>query len=595
MTEPKEDSIYNMTKDNKNMTAGYESIRQFFVKKNIMNTIGFLLIIYTIILIVRIVRSAVLNADFPNEYREVANIQLTLEFLKGNNPYSLEAYSGQVPGMIYVYGPLYSLFTAFCGLFIPIDIIKLHYIVTFVSVMIGAALAAYITYENTQYLAAPAAVFLFIINCSWRYGYINAVPDAFALMLTILIFFIVSRKDFKLKNPLCALLSVALFFAKQYFAIVAISVLIYKLINDRKDALKFFLQTFVIAAAAVIVVTVTCPLYWTYSVYMAHGPFGITQEQYHKAYGGYMKEDSKEEIEEAGKKKEKEEEISKQEGNELTNTSVNTDPDSGFGYEIIQLKSLIGIFIFIFIAAFAGFISELKSRFKNKAGPEFFLIIHIVVSFIALIYLGRNNGAWLSYYLQLLMPETIIYAFIITDRYINENDGLFCRLCLAYFIIMTFFTAYRTNGRLKVYEKTGEEITAWEKAYDITAKAAEKGEVYYVPPLGFQTFSNGQYLYNNGHNMVVTGWFRGEYFAVPWEQALFPYAGEVMKAHYNYQEHIKEKVKNGEYELVTIIPGMDTDFGRLNISDLENAGYRKKDEILLDSGRMSYEVQFWTR
>ncbi len=590
MTEQKEDSISDMTTEKKNTTAGYERIRQLFVRKNIMKGIAVLLIIYTVILIIRICNVALMNAAIPNEYREAANIQLTLEFLKGNNPYSINAYGKEQPGLINVYGPLYSLVTAFLGHLIHVDIIVLHYIVTFIAVIVSAALAAFITYEKTEYPVAPAAVFLFIINCSWRYGYINAVPDSFALMLMMIIFFIMSRKDFRLKNPLCALLSIALFFVKQYFVIIVVTIFIYKLINDRKDAIRFFLYTTVFTVLVFFLVSITCPLYWTYTVFLAHGPVGGT-------YDAYMSKVNSREIEEKKTKKkikETEADVEKEEG-ELTNTSENTDPAGGFGYEILQLRSLGGMFLFVFLAALIGVILEIKGGFKSRAGTEAFLIISMAVSFAALIYLGRNSGAWLSYYLQLLMPETIIYAFIVTDRQISRTDGILSKACLVFLIIMVFFTAYRTNGRLKTYAKTEEEMDAWDRAYALTETAAEKGEVYYVPPLGFQTFYNGQYLYNNGHNMAANGLFLNEYNTYDWERRLFPHAGVVLKEHYDYQMKIKEKVKNKEYEMVTIIPGMDTDFERLDSTDLENAGYQLSDKILLDTGRLSYEAQFWTR
>jgi len=587
-----------LTSENvKKETAGYENIRQFLLnKKNLINFLGIILIVYTAFLLIRICASVFGNISMPNEYREAANIQLTQTIMKGINPYSLKSYEGDLPGMIYVYGPLYSVFTALLGLIFPIDIITLHYVVTFAAVLISAALSAVMVYKRTEYLAAPAAVFLFIINCNWRYGYINAVPDSFALMIAVIIIFIMSLKDFRLKNFLCALLSIMLFFVKQYFAVIAAAIFIFKLINDRKDCLKFFINGLVISLITFIAVSLTCPLYWTYSIYLAHGPFGITQEQYHAAYGGYMKEYTKEELEQKEqKRKEQEEKLKKENIENFTAESVNTDPDSGFGYEILQLRSLAGIFIFVFLATLMGILRELKTGFKDRKDFMFFLVIYMVVSFTALIYLGRNNGAWLSYYLQLLMPEVIIYAFITVDRLLGKDDKRIAVCAFGLLFLMIFFTAYRTNGRLKVYEKDESQLLEWTKAYDIAARYAEKGEVYYVPLLGFQTFSNGQYLYNNGHSMVITGFFRGEFFAVPWEQKVFPNGGMVLNRHYAYQEHIKEKVAKQDYELVTIIDGVDTDAGRLGIADLKEAGYHKEDSCLLNAGRMNYEVQFWVK
>ncbi len=583
----------------KKRAAGYESIRQFFVKKNIMNAIGILIFAYAFILIIFIGRTSLADISFPNEYREAANIQLTMEFLKGNNPYSLSAYSGPVPGLIYVYGPLYSLFTALFCLVFPADVIFMHYLVTFVCVIAGAVLAAYMTYEKTEYLAAPAAVFLFTVTCNWRYGYINAVPDAFALTLMILIFFVSTRKDFRFKDTLLAVLSVLTYFAKQYFLIVAVSVLIYRFICSRKKALSLFLQTLIISAVTFIIVSLICPLYFTYTVFMAHGPFGMSNEQFSRLYA-YVKEEEAEDryyeekakAEEAG---EVPEGTLKKEGETLTNKSENTDPGSGFSYEIMQLRSLGGMFIFIFLWAAAGMILEIKDRLKHRKEPEFFYIIHMVIAFAALVYLGQNNGAWLSYYLQLLMPAVIIYSFIIQDRLIAEKDGLVKNILIAGLVLTVSFTAYRTGTRLKIYKKTDEQIKAWEKAYELVSAAEEKGDVYFVPPLGFKALSDGQYLYNNGHNMVVNIQFLMEYNSTPWEQKLFPHAGMVINSHYDEQMNIRKKAENGGYGMVTLIDGMDMDYDRLDMADLMKAGYKKEEEILLYSGRLSYNVQFWTK
>ncbi|MBR5377327.1 MAG: hypothetical protein IK139_08605 [Lachnospiraceae bacterium] len=573
----------------KKRAAGYESIRQFFIKKNIMNTLGVLIFIYSVTLIVKICMVSFPDAAFPNEYREAANVQLTLEFLKGNNPYSLSAYSGSTPGMIYVYGPLYSLFTALLCLIIPVDVILMHYIVTLASVIVAAGICAYMTYERTKYLAAPAAVFLFLISCSWRYGYINAVPDAFALMIMILIFFIISRRDFRFRDTLTAVLSLMLFFVKQYFLIVFVSVFIFRLINDRKAALRLFIQTILISLATFVIITLTCPLYFTYTVFMAHGPFGMSVEQFSELYSYLKKEDAEDRL--------YEEEDEDKEGKEafLTNGSEDTDPVSGFAYELLQLKSLAGTFLFIFLFASAGIVLEIKGGLKHRGDPEAFLIIHMITAFTALIYLGRNDGAWLSYYLQLLMPAVIIYAFVTADLLISQKEGGVQNVLIGLFIMTVVFSAYRTGTRLKIYEKTDDQIKAWEKAYEISSEAAQKGEVYFIPPLGYCAFRNGQYLYNNGHNMVVNIQFLMEYNTTPWEQKLFPYAGKVINAHYDEQMKIKEKALNREYELVTLIDGMDTDYDRLDKADLIKAGYSKEEELFLYNGRLSYNVQFWTR
>ena len=142
-----------MTENSNKKTAGYVGIRRFLLdKKILLNLLTAVLAVYTLLLLIRITAAVFGNISVPNEYREVANIQLTKAFMDGINPYRMSAYDGDIPGIIYIYGPLYSLFTAFLGKLIPIDIIALHYMVTLFSVVVSAGLAAYMVYKRTKYL-----------------------------------------------------------------------------------------------------------------------------------------------------------------------------------------------------------------------------------------------------------------------------------------------------------------------------------------------------------------------------------------------------------------------------------------------------------
>ena len=64
-----------------------------------------------------------------------------------------------------------------------------------------------------------------------------------------------------------------------------------------------------------------------------------------------------------------------------------------------------------------------------------------------------------------------------------------------------------------------------------------------------------------------------------------------------YQDEIKDKIKKGEYSLVTYIEGADMSPGgeRFNTGDLAEGRYEKIDTITLKAGRMSYDVQFWAK
>lgn len=566
--------------------AGYESIRQFFKnRKNIINLFGIPLAIYTVFLLYRIISSAFGNTAAPNEYREVANIQLTQQFIKGINPYSMDALKGSVPGIVYVYGPLYSLVTALLSFIIPADIITLHYIVTLTAILISASLAAFMVHEHTDTITSPLAGFLFIIICTWRYGYVNAVPDAFAMMLMMFILFFESRKTFRGREMILALFTIAIFFTKQYFLMILATLVIFKFLTDRKALKKYLINTAVLSAAVIIAVSVTCPLYWTYSVFFAHGPFGLTAQQYENAYGNKLSSigDTTSEAASIVQKA-------------LASDSKDTDPPSGFAYEFLQLKTLGGTFLFMFLMAAAGIIRSFSDKFKHTPDYMKLFIIHIFLASVCLLYLGRNSGAWLSYYLQLLMPAVIIYSVIVTEELIiNADSRKKAAVYLAMMFMLIFFTAFRTDRRLPVYTQTAQEREEWESAYKILDTYCSKGEVYYYPLLGFNALENGQLLYNNGHSMVITGWFNGEWEALEWEQKLFPEAGNIMEKNIAYQDEIVSNVRMGKYSLITYIQGVDDDLGRMTLSDIKAGPYKKLDTIRLNAGRMSYNVQFWAR
>ncbi|MCR4746333.1 MAG: hypothetical protein K5894_14045, partial [Lachnospiraceae bacterium] len=122
--------------------AGYDSTRQYFVNNlKFVSLISIPAIIYTVYLLSKMLGHTFTDVNIPNEYREAANVLLTSEFLKGNNIYSIEALNSDLPPMIYLYGPLYSLVTAFFGIFIKTDIVLLHYFVTFACIVGSAFLA----------------------------------------------------------------------------------------------------------------------------------------------------------------------------------------------------------------------------------------------------------------------------------------------------------------------------------------------------------------------------------------------------------------------------------------------------------------------
>ena len=86
-----------------------------------------------------------------------------------------------------------------------------------------------------------------------------------------------------------------------------------------------------------------------------------------------------------------------------------------------------------------------------------------------------------------------------------------------------------------------------------------------------------------------------EYCITPWQQRLFPYAGDVMKKRIGYLDTLAGKVADGDYTLITVIPGEDGTDRVLKLEDIEKGPYEHMGDIPLPVSRVNYTVQLWKR
>lgn len=545
----------------------------------LINILAIPIIIYTIYLLVSILSSTIHYSSFPNEFREAANIQMTQAILDGNNPYSLETLESAVPGVFYLYGPLFSLCVAFFALFLPIDLVLLHYLVTFAAMILSAALLAIIVSDHSYSITAPCIAFLFTIMCHWRYGYVYAAPDSFGLMILILILFLLTRKPFKLCPLITAFLTVALFFTKQYYALFAVIGFLFFLFRSKKDALKYALDGILISLVAFLIMQWKFPLFWTYTLYFIKGPgLGVSKSS------------------------------------------------SGTTYNMLQISYLGGMFFFLFLVVAFDFlrifiwkrcirlqfnIRELKQPLikittlndeqtygRRRVSIDILFWIQLVISALCLQYLGRNNGAWISYYLQLFMPPLIILSITSLDNYL-QTDILSLRSRHSRFMLIGYFCFYllflsvtivKTNSRLVVNEMNAEEKDNWEKAYTLLNQYCDN-EMYYLPVLAYHGFEHEQYMYNTGQPFVITEKYLDKHRKNTTAQILFPHAEEIMEQHLNYRKEICEKVERGDYSLIMNMKDTDVVFTEKQLMNQ----YQKETTLSLCTGNWSWDIDFWTR
>ncbi len=581
-----------------NLKAGYESIRLSFSEKptyeKIIDIMLLPLIFYGLYLIWGILSHTVTDMKIPNEYRECANVLMTMELMKGNNPYALSALSGDLPPFIYLYGPLYSLITAGIGTLLNaiglmVDIVLLHYIVTFICIMAASSFAFYLVWKKAGSLTLGVAAFIFLIYCSWRYNYVNAVPDCLGLVLMMLILFFLSVRDFKGKEILCGVFTVAIFFTKQYFLLIAGTAVIFLILFKGVKALLKYLISFGITAAIVYaLLKINCPLFETYMFYFAKGP-----------------------------------------GKGIASTVTRGDVKmTGMEYNFQQIMSLGGIFFMFFLSEFicclyflSAFLSEWKTLktsgaagktgipgFLSRAGEagqkagidefDILMLIHMGVSGICLMYIGRNDGAWLSYYLELFVPALIMGGLVFFKKLglkasekglygLNKRTSFL--ILSAYCLMLLGFTITRADERLPVSPLSAEDHAEWEKAEKILDD--NPGDMYLYPLLGYYGIHHDIYVYNSGQPFVVSEKFLNSYNKHPDMQEKYPYAGEIFNSHLEFRKQLREKVLKGDYSVVSYIEGTDEIFDR---NDLKN-NYEKCGTYALRTGRQVWNTELWKK
>ena len=214
-----------------------------------------------------ILRDLIQGMPYPSEYKEAVNIEMIRYILAGKNPYALSAVHEQVPGPIYLYPFGYCYFVAAVAKLIPVNVVVLSRIISFLCIVFSALLISLIVHKKTHNLCYTLLAFPLIINCHWRGGFAGAMPDDFALFIMILLLYLMMLDIRRGKEILAAFLVAILFYTKQYFIMVAGPLFFYFIFQSKKKALIFSISGILMAALSMIAVSIFMPNYWAYSLY----------------------------------------------------------------------------------------------------------------------------------------------------------------------------------------------------------------------------------------------------------------------------------------------------------------------------------------
>lgn len=524
-----------------------------------------------------VIYSVIISMQYPRELLEPSNIALTRMFLEGKSPYTLKSLDYIIPAVNYEYPFLGSLLAAGIVLVSGCEIVTAHYIISTIAFLATGVVGYLLIKPYSKTLVAPIAGAILFMMCHWRFGFISAAPDDLGLFLFVLTLYFAVSPKIKNKSLICAIMTTLCFYTKQYLVFVALGIFVYELFYSKKEAVKFLISTIAINLVVIVIISIFWPLYWTYIFFFL----------YNGTFSGI-----------------------------------------GFGFEslLAQMKYLSAIFIGLFAVIVAAVIRGIIKRNKVKHQEESVVsednidisaekanakkrrgiwglinikendalslfAIEIPVMFVPLIFFGRNDGAFLSYFLQLWMPSIIVVTFIVLEKMAAENDKLWFVILYG---VITAFTVLFGYLKLPFHILTDEEASKWEEAYKVIEDYRENGDIYYASEFAYLAAENGDYTIFCGHDGEVS-----EVSLETWNnsklcQKLFPYAADIIQKNIDFKNNLTRKAFYVQYSLVTSVDGYGLNFSE-EFFDEVLPFYEKIDSMELQTGNMPYTVSFFKR
>lgn len=531
-----------------------KSFINVYKKQNIIyKIITIMIMVIIVVFLAKITKNTLVGLSYPNELLEPANINLTNSFLRGNVPYARENIvipGEKEPPINFEYPFLTSIVAALLSYLFAGNVVLAHYFLSYFAMVGTAILGSIIIFKNSRTTVGATTGFLLLMFCHWRYGYISASPDGFGLFVTVLTLYLACELKSKHKEFLCALGTVAAFYSKQYFATICFSIFIYFFLYSKKEAIKYFVYCVIILALSMLIVTWKWPLYWVYSVLLLM----------HGCFHGW--------------------------GN------------AGFLYVFEQLRYLSGVFFVLAVALILAFVQILrkrrvsgqtvkKDRFVSEGDEIPLFLIQLPIQLASLFVFGRNDGAYLTYFLQLLIPSVVIVVLILMEK--NEIYK-YERIYSYFYCFMAIVITYFGWVKLPMHMLSADEIANWNRAYDLVNEYRTKGDIYHYQATAYNAIENGDSLLGTGHDGDINQGNYDEWMKNDLQQLIFPDAGSVYQENLAYRDVIANRIKNREIAMV-----VTEWYGNIYIKtdELEKAGYSIKDVIPLQLGNMEYEAYFW--
>lgn len=465
---------------------------------------------------------AILCFGFPKELREYTSIKMAVDFANGVNPYALSLLEGDLPFSTNMYGFLAPLFfSPFVKLFSFFSALQVCECIAFIIELIGILFFYKAIYLKTSRHTMAIFGSVLAYACFWRYTpFGGAYPDQFGITLCFFLIYLLTLHEKKQRYRPFAyiLITVLLFYIKQYFVLTAFGVFIYLWVNDsKKSAFQYVGIGILCGLLSMCLVNTIFPLYFTETLALAHGQ-----------------------------------------------TS-----SGNVWYSLSQPIKLVMYYIIPFSAIIIGFILAMIQKHKTREisihgflSLDFghykisYELIQLFCMFPLVFYIAQNKGTYYTYYLQLWLPYLIFTGVVMLNYLLNcltENTyylsiGKRILIAASFTISLLLNSPWILSTSISVNTEQN-----WNEAYDILSEySANDGQLLVSAHLAGYCIENDKYTseygqaeFNNQSN--YDNWTN----SLLWK-TLFPQAGELLHKNIDYNNRLTEAIRNGEFSCIAL-------------------------------------------
>ena len=533
---------------------------------------------------------------FPREYREAANLSIARGFLDGKNIYQIPT-SGPMP--VNVYGFINPLLAAVIAGVTGLNLLNSFYFLYFFETIVFCALVAGETYslikkdsnyqkivlkDGHHFELGNAIIFISLVllayTLTFRIGHISTIPDVLGMLIGMLILMAARRcKSIKCVFVI-SLLVVIEFYVKAYFLFFAAPVFIYFLIKNRKYCMYYVGFCLLTGLVSILIINALFPLYFIENVYFEF------VEQFIGAQGNVTAADS----------------------NAYRNS-----------YMISQFVKLIVKYNFVLIVgiiAVAYRVTEtIKARLhKTDNRYDIDLLVYdicIILAIPVLVVLGKNDGAYMSYHFQLLMPSVLVVSYSLVLKGYNgaicKPGGLTDRLPILKkisvhkFVVLggilcaitiSTYKSYVAFGKVSLLTK--EQENNWKTIEKLCIETYDKGNLIFAGNLANSVLFDRRSYYSVYNGLTYVNGLTGataEDAARISENELYNVIFDDLDEMYVYAADCNDEIRTNfaESRYEVIISDEDAVYEAINKEDYDAT------LMTLDMGQFDIEVSIFTR